>query len=139
MNFLNDLRFGNKYEKEFCNIMKLDKYMISEGNFKYFDVLDEKNNITYEIKADRQTFKTKNIAIEIECNKKPSGLMTTDADNWVYFVVKDNDEYDMYIIPTDKLRELIKDNKKVIYGGDNRKSKIHLLKLELIKEYFIKN
>ncbi len=64
--------------------------------------------------------------------------MTTSADNWVYFVVKDNDEYDMYIIPTEKLRELIKDNKRIIFGGDNRKSKIHLLKLDLIKEYIKK-
>lgn len=44
--------------------------------------------VTFEIKYDRLATKTGNVAFEIECNGKPSGIMTTKADYIVYLIDK---------------------------------------------------
>ena len=65
-NFINNLEFGRKYEKEAHDrITKLnDVSIIKEQNsdnwmFTHFDFMTS-DNITYEIKADRMSLKTNN-------------------------------------------------------------------------------
>lgn len=135
--FKKDLAQGKKYELESLNYLDYDTYEMKEGYFKEYDLTITKDNVDtkIEVKSDRQASFTGNIAIEYECNNKPSGLTSTTADYWLYFVVhKDKDE--CYKIPTDELKELVKDCRKV-RGGDDYKSRMYLLKINNCGKYQI--
>lgn len=135
--FEKDLAQGKKYEVESLNYLDYDTYEMKEGYFKEYDLTIFKDGTPtkIEVKSDRQSSTTGNMAIEYECKNKPSGLSATTADYWIYFVVhKDKDE--CYKIPTDELRELVKDCRKV-RGGDNYMSRMYLLKIDNCKKYRI--
>jgi len=138
MSFSLDLDFGNIYEKKLIEILPNDSYIIKEGYFPYYDVEIVKDGIItkYEVKADRYTYKTGNIAIEFECNGKASGIKTTQADYYAYYVVKPYNLFELYIIPTQLLKDKInsKEYKRIIFGGDNKNSKMYIFDLELFLE-----
>ena len=102
MSFNSDLAFGNIYEKKLVEIIPNESYLIKEGYFPDYDIEITNNNImvTYEVKADRYTYKTNNIAIEFEFNNSPSGIATTTSDFYAYFVIKPYNLFELYIIPT---------------------------------------
>lgn len=136
--FQKDLKQGKKYEKIALNYLEYDTVEHIEGNFKEYDFIitiqDEKYKI--EVKSDRQASSTGNLAIEYECNNKLSGISTSLADFWIYFIVyPDRDE--CYKIPTNELKEIIKNCKSVI-GGDNNLSKMYLINKLKLKQYLIK-
>jgi hypothetical protein len=73
------------------------------------------------------------MAIECEYNNQPSGIASTKADYFVYFVVhKDRDE--CYCFPTEELRDIVKSCRKV-RGGDGYKSQMYLVKISNCKKY----
>ena len=137
--FLEDLSFGNTYEKEYINIVKPTNFKIIEGKFKEYDIEIIKDDIPtyYEIKSDRLTNKTGNICIEYECNKIPSGIATTTADYYIYFEIIDDTNYIMYEIPVHKLKKYIRLNKyhKVVNGGDGYRAKLYLFNKDIFKKY----
>ena len=139
--FSSDLEFGNSYEMKLLEHIDYDEYFISKGNFKPYDIkiLKDKKYIRYEVKADRLAYKTNNIAIEYECSEKPSGINTTRAKYYAYFIVKPNDLYDLYIVPVKNINELIKDEKykKIVSGGYLFKSKMYLFDLNLFSKYIV--
>lgn len=141
MNFKKDLEFGNFYELELLKYIDYDKYIQSEGNFKPYDLKIYKNEkITrYEVKADRITHYTNNITIEYECYNKPSGITTTKAKYYGYFVVKPNKTYDLYIIPVKKIKKYIeqKTYSKELSGGQNNLSKFYLFHKNKFEKYKI--
>lgn len=135
--FEKDLAQGKKYELESLKYLDYDNYEMKEGYFKEYDLIITKDNVDtkIEVKSDRQASITGNMAIEYECNDKPSGLTSTTADYWLYFVVhKDKDE--CYKIPTNELKDLVKNCRKV-RGGDGYKSKMYLLKISDCGKYRI--
>ena len=141
-NFKICLEFGKLYEKLLAVILPNDCFMIMDGNFKYFDVIiNHKGKQTkYEVKADKLTAKTNNITIEFNYNDKPSGISETMADYYAYFVIHSEEKYDLYLIPVEEIKKIIKDNpfNRVVNGGDNNKSKMYLFKLDLFKKYLFK-
>lgn len=84
-----DLEKAKVTEKEVADI--LIKHLgftgnteFSSGNVKGWDIMltgDEVNTL-YEVKEDFYCAKSDNIAIEVECRGKPSGLMATTSDYW---------------------------------------------------------
>ena len=142
MNFKNDLKFGKKYEMELLKYLDYNIYETKDGLFKEYDLKININqkSITYEVKADRLTYITNNIAIEYECSKKDSGISTTKSDFYAYFIIKPNDNYDLYIIPTEDIKTFIKENKfiRIVNGGDNYNSKMYLFNVNIFKKYNIK-
>lgn len=73
---------------------------------------------TIEVKNDILSEKTNNVAIEIFCRGKKSGVMSSEADYFVYFV-RYKKETKIYITRRTKLIELIKTNKfRIVSGGD---------------------
>ena len=110
-NFIADLDFGQQGE-----------YLVKElasGNGKF------------EVKRDRMSSKTGNIAIEIECSGKPSGITATEADWFVYILSGDkyNDEIVLFF-KTQRLRKLVAEiqgEKGYVMGGDGRRSKMVLV------------
>lgn len=84
-----------------------------------------------ELKTETHQWElTGNIAIEFECNGKPSGLAVTEAEFWCHELRRENETLVYLIIPTQKLKDLC----GVIYmrdgfkeGGDGSRSKMVLV------------
>ena len=106
--FVTDLPFGQKYEKEFKDVM-------------YGKT---------EVKTDRLCQKTGNLYVETESRGKPSGITTTDSDMWSFCLWKENRERQIYIsIPTKILKKLMT-KYPIKAGGDNYTSKGHVIPKE---------
>jgi hypothetical protein len=133
--FQKDLEFGKTYERIAVNLLK-DEYLLTHPDMycKGYDFITNKNE--YEVKADRLAHKTGNLYIEYECSNKPSGISTTTANVWIYFVVL-KDGHRVYKIPTDFIKSLLTPTTRSIRGGDNYNSKGYLLSESLFTEYQI--
>ena len=90
-----------------------------------------------EIKTERDWwYKTNNIAIEVECYGKPSGIMATEADYWVHILANGEKDYVRMIFDTSTIKKLAKKYMKNIKsGGDGNKSRFVLVPLA---ELFLK-
>ncbi len=89
-----------------------------------------------EVKSERDLWqKTGNIAVEYECNGKPSGIAKTKA-KYVAYILVDQDQTDkiMFFIKTGVLLQMCRQYLGVqgrdITGGDNYASKLILLPIE---------
>ena len=138
MKFQSDLKFGQIYEKEFIKIMGFQTYKHETSKaIKEYDIIvkHNTNETKYEIKADRLSYKTGNVCIEIANCGRPSGITSTKSDYWGYFVIKP-DGYDLYLIPTEELKEMVNSKKyKVIRGGDGKKSELILIPLSHLEKF----
>jgi hypothetical protein len=101
-----DLEFGHTYED------KLRELFQNKGKI--------------EVKADRMAHETGNITIEFECRNKPSGISTTEADYWFYWIAEKDTGI---MIEVSRLKEICK-GKKVVDGGDDKAAKMYLIPLE---------
>jgi len=137
MCFEEDLELGKKYELEFIKFKGFKEFKVMQGEFLDYDIIAD--NIKYEIKTDLKSQYTSNICIEFECNDKMSGINTSKSDYYGYFVLYENDEYDLYEIPTKKIKKYIRKNKykKIKFGGDNGRSKFYLFDRSIFKKYKI--
>jgi len=147
MTFYRDLEFGKKYEKIFAGLTKCT-FVQSIGNKNWdIDLLDNDIHIKYEIKTDKQMNKTGNICIEYICNNKPSGIMTTESEYYIFIEIIDynfikgynhNYEYNMYVVKTDDLKDMINNDvidKTPRCGGDGFKSKFYLINKRHFEKY----
>ena len=114
-----DLEFG-KMGEEFTQ-------QVFEGNSKV------------EVKTERDIWVTTgNIAIEIRCNGKPSGLSTTESSVWVHLLAHNGAIKGGFLFKVDELKAKIKKlhengDLKLVMGGDDNASQMALLP---IKELF---
>ena len=108
-----DLKYGQEREDRIEKILK-------EGKL--------------EVKTERDWwFKTGNIAIEIECNGKPSGIMITKADYWVHILANGDKDYCRLIFDTKTIKKLTKKYISTLKnGGDGWRSKFVLIPLSEI-------
>ena len=107
-----DLKYGQERERKLASILDKDKNKI-------------------EVKTERDWwFKTGNIAIEVECNGKPSGIMATKADYWVHILAEGDTDYCRMIFDTKTIKRLAKKYKDNIKkGGDGWRSHFVLIPL----------
>ena len=83
-----------------------------------------------EVKTEREIWKTsKNIAIEIRCRGKLSGISTTTAKTWIHMLDGGGGGF---IFPVKELREKIKKRKqdgklRLVMGGDDNAAQLALL------------
>lgn len=137
--FYNDLEFGQKYELLLTQLIVNDGYQQFKN--KDYDIMLKNGDeiVYYEVKADKITKNTGNICIEFQCNNKCSGISTTKANYYAYFEVLDDDKYNLYKIPVQKIKKRINEKKykRIWFGGDNKKSKFYLFNKEIFKKYLI--
>jgi len=133
--FYTDLDRGVKVENLLLNILKR-KYPCSTiiNAFKGYDIWIPEINKSIEVKYDEKSNETGNIVVEIEFNGKPSALMTTTADYWVF--------YDGNIFVTIEPKEIVKCifmNKlqyvEFIGKGDSKSKKAFLIKKDTLFAY----
>ena len=92
------------------------------------DILEGKK---IEVKRDLQAHETGNIYVEYESRGKPSGLATSEADYYCYFL---SDEH-FVIIETKRFKKICREYYKMngcTYGGDNNTSKGIKLPINLL-------
>ncbi len=82
-----------------------------------------------EIKHDLQAQKTGNVAVEVRYKDKPSGIMRTRADRWV-FVVGGT----AYMVRTGQLRALVESgNFPELPAGDGNLARVRLVQLDTLR------
>jgi len=134
-------------------IWKGDSWMpLTEGYCKGFDIdlafgkMGEEftqkvfeGNSKVEVKTERDIWKkTGNIAIELRCKGKPSGLSTTESDVWIHLLSHNGVIKGGFLFKVDQLKGKIKKlhksgGLKIVMGGDDDLSQMALLP---IKELF---
>jgi hypothetical protein len=134
--FISDLKYGIQGEKDVIELIcKGKEKPIVEHNFTKrnsdWDFIID--GVSYEVKRDRMANKTGNIAVEVMCGGKLSGLSTSKADYWIFNLDKMDK---IIIINKEDLFLLIKDKKK-IKGGDKWKVTLYILPIKDIPEKFI--
>lgn len=141
-NFIRCLKNGKLYEKECLKYINHKSYIQSIGNCKEWDIEITKDNdkkVKIEVKSDRHINITNNICIEYNCNNKPSGITSSTSHYWVIFEVYNENDYNMYVIKTKIIKDMIKDGrfKKDIRGGDGLRSQLYLFDKNLFEKYIM--
>ncbi len=133
------LKVGQEFEKKALNFFKYEKVFFPQGKHSEYDfILDD--DIKIEVKSDCLSGQTGNLCIEFENRKKPSGIEKTTADFWIYFVrysYTDKNDFDVYKIPTKKIKKRCKKYGRIVSGGDGGNSKMFLINKSKFKKYLI--
>jgi len=135
--FVSDLKLGQYYELKALELFDYKTYEHSKCKNKYYDLkLIMKNDtiILVEVKCDRLAIRTQNIAIEYMCNNKDSGIKTTNANYYIYYIIGTNI---VYKIPTLELLNICTDC-KIVYGVDRKQSKMYLVPMNILDIYRVK-
>ena len=113
-----DLRAGEEYEDSLAEILTLEKI---------------------EVKTEIDKWKeTGNIAIEIRCRGKLSGLSVTEASHWAHILSYRGYIKSVILIPVEELKIVVKEllekkEARIVMGGDNDKSQLVLIPLDKLK------
>jgi hypothetical protein len=125
LKFTTDLKQGNIGERIIAKKLKENGYNILEfGNTMDWDIKIEKDGFikTIEVKTDRWEYfhnmTTNNMFLETKCNGKPSGIIGTKADYFIYFYP----EHELaYLIRTDEIIKLANYGSRKAYVADKNK------------------
>ena len=111
---------------------------------KFTEELFEGNN-KIEIKTERDIWKTTgNIAIEIRCNNRPSGISTTEADTWIHLLAYNGIIEGGFLLKVRVIKDMIKKLHKsgslnIKMGGDNNASQMVLIPIKELFPVFERN
>lgn len=135
-NFVRDLAVGKETEKEAAKLLEkhfeFDSLEFNNDNKYDIKTISGEDSKTFEVKTDLMCGRTGNFAIEYECRGKPSGIVTTEADYWIY---KLDDGF--YMTTVEVFKGIIEEEKyfRMVTGGDRgSNTKMFLFKLPMIKE-----
>ena len=133
--FQQDLKRGIDVELKALAIIQ-KKYPSASliNKFKGYDIWIPELHKSVEVKYDPMSNETGNIVIEIEMFNKPSALMTTEADYWIFY---DNNNF-VLIKPIDIINCIFIN--KLVYRefvgtGDNASKKAFLVKKDILFKY----
>ena len=136
--FHRDLERGHQVEDDLLEIIR-QKYPSAyrhEGYNKDYDLYIPEISKSVEVKYDLKSQETGNIVVEVEFNNKPSALMTTKADYWVWY---DGFDY-TWFNPQDIMKCLLLENipqREFVAKGDTKSKKAYLVKKEILYKYKI--
>ena len=114
-----DLKVGQGYEDSLAEILTMEKV---------------------EVKTEIDKWKeTGNIAIEIRCRGKLSGLSVTEASYWAHILSYRGYIKSVILIPVDDLKIIVKEllskkEARMVMGGDDNMSQMVLVPLKKIWE-----
>ena len=86
-----------------------------------------------EVKTERDWWaKTGNVALEYECNGKPSGITATKSDYWIHILATGKKNHCMLVFEVSKLKKIINKYKKdyTRMVGDRNASKWVILPIK---------
>lgn len=97
-------------------------------------------NKKLEVKRDSWVGRTGNIAIEFKSRNKASGIMTTQADYWVFIFSKEYQDKVMLIVETERLKEVTREyaiKGSIKEMGDDNTSMAVLIPIKEISNFAI--
>ena len=137
--FKEDLEDGHNAER---NVLKLIQAQypsarILDGYCKEMDIFVPENGKSYEVKKDFKSKYTGNLVVEIAMYGKPSALITSKAQTWVFVT------HTKYIfIARDRIKDCIIENnlqfKTFVGNGDTEAKDAYLIKEDLLLPYSYK-
>ena len=137
--FKEDLEDGHNAER---NVLKLIQAQypsarILAGYCKEMDIFVPENGKSYEVKKDFKSKYTGNLVVEIAMYGKPSALITSKAQTWVFVT------HTKYIfIARDRIKDCIIENnlqfKTFVGNGDTEAKDAYLIKEDLLLPYSYK-
>lgn len=135
MAFATDLEAGLDVERRVLDLLRT-KYPCATivNAFKGYDIWIPEISKGIEVKSDQKSQHTGNIVIEIEFNGKPSALMTTKADFWIFY---DGQKF-VAIEPMEIIRCIFMNKLKYaefIGNGDTKSKKAFLVKKDILFSY----
>jgi signal transduction histidine kinase len=140
-NFRKDLSFGKKFERmAFQYFQGYDRVVYAPEKCKTHDVTfyNKGTPCMVEVKADRWTQRTGNLAIEYNCSGKDSGILVTKADYWLHFCVNDGDKPTVYKIPINDLKKIITEGYRTHQLRNKTKALVYLVPQERVAEYEVR-
>ena len=114
-----DLRIGEEYEDSLAKILSLEKV---------------------EVKTEIDKWKeTGNIAVEIRCRGKLSGLSVTEASYWAHILSYRGYIKSVILLPVEELKRVVKEllekkEARLVMGGYDNESQLVLIPLKKIWE-----
>lgn len=137
--FTKDLKRGEQVELDVLSMIqkKYPKAYKVKGYFKDYDLFVPEINKSVEVKCDEKSKYTGNIVVEIEFNGKPSALMTSKADYWVWWDGYVYKWFTMNLIHQ-CIKELNPPVREFIGNGDDKYKKAYLIKKDILYRYSIK-
>ena len=136
MSFSEDLKRGKEAENRLIELGKKLGYQAVpiDGKFAGYDFFIAETKKAYEVKYDPMSQKTGNVVVEIEMYGRPSGLMTTIADYWIFDLV----DVILTIQPQDLMCCIIQTQPPLaefVGPGDDSPKKAYLIKKEVLKRF----
>lgn len=135
--FNRDLEAGNVLEYHILKSIqaKYPKAVKMIGYFKGYDIYVPETDIKIEIKQDYKSHYTGNFVIEIEFKGKPSALVTTEANYWI-FASREH----LYWITVDNIWALLIENPHLnpvtfTGKGDSDPKRAYLVPMDLVSQY----
>ncbi len=130
-----DLELGQSYEDEAIRLLggsgRTIKKAPKDKAFSDWDFcLDDES---FEVKADRLAHRTGNLVIEHTCNGRPSGIRSTKAEWWCYFVLNPSGGYRYYKIPSSVIRKACVGARE--WHTDNGRTKFYLVPVSQFSDY----
>jgi len=138
-NFAEDLKTSDKIE-----VAVIEKLQKAYPDFKFhsfsgtkgYDCIFSLGEKTYtlEIKGDYFAVHTGNMVVEYESWGKPAGITTTTANFIAYAALRSIDDFDLYLINTNKLRKMVDEELyfDTMIGGDiGSKTKLYRFKKDV--------
>ena len=123
----------------YCKGFDIDLEFGKMGEEFVSEVLE--GNSKVEVKTERDIWKkTGNIAIELRCKGKPSGVSTTESTVWIHLLAYKGAIEGGFLFKVDELKDKIKKlhnkgNLNLVMGGDDNASQMALLPIgELFKD-----
>jgi hypothetical protein len=142
-NFNTDLAWGQLAEKGIAAFFQLDGMITdvkhTSGPCDYdFSGFSTKTGeeVKFELKTDFKAHSTGNLCFEVLYKGKPSGVSTTSADVFLYFLPHYEDGDNLFIFAIDKLKEmLLQGIGRKVMGGDDNKSGLILVPIGVATQF----
>jgi hypothetical protein len=117
MKFNEDLKYGKIGEGVILELIKKKNpdAILENGYQKGYDIYIPKKDLKIEVKTDRKSRHTNNIAVECSYKGMPSGIQTTQSKYWV--VIFHDETWKYGVIESKKLYDLCQ-NISPIKAGD---------------------
>lgn len=138
-NFKKDLEYARKGEMEVNKLLrKLGCKVIKENMDSRYDLKVQFPNfdgtVDVEIKEDLMCYSTDNVAIEFECDGRPSGITSTIAKVYAYILHCSDNTKKYILLSVKNIKKAIDEEKYICIadGGVNKnKSKVYLFELDV--------
>lgn len=140
--FKKDLPIAQQTEFQVARLLetKIGARIIEICKTNKYDILAnvEGKQISFEVKEDFSCERTGNVGLEFQCRGKDSGIMTSQADYYVYKIHTKNYGIKMFLLRTSMLKNMIKEREyfRIVNGGDRGSNSMNYL---FKYETFIRN